>query len=590
MRSDWRLRLLGSFHLERDGSVVTTFARRRQDVVLARLALTPTQAYARVAIANLLWPDKDRRHALNRLTEVLTLLNKQLAVDGVEAEVIAARYQTIRLGTNMRTDVQDFEDILAAALREPEADRQVDLLEQAVELHGTGLLPVLDDPWVVEERARLVEARDYAARLLSDRVADAPVMLAGEEGGLPPKQLAHYLVRGRQLADSGSDLIRSPQPLSHPDILVPPAIDEGVEWPQRQTGRELAESMVRLVEAAEPYLVGPERASWMDRLDAKRQEIYESIGWAIEHERTEVALRLTGALWRYWYARQRIDEGRLYLDQALALVIRPEGKWYAKAAHGAGGLALHAGDLEIARRRFEAALPIWREMEDGVAIGQVLDNLAGIAYKEGKYDEAREIYDKSLRVLRHANDPQLLVTVLRNAAANERAAGRPAASAELYRERLAIGKELGDDTVVAWSLMGLLPSVRERDGNEAAEALVREAKAHFEGLGEYKGVAICLRALGFGEYLEKRYDAARTYFDCSLTICKMQKDVGGIGESIRYLASVAEAEGDNSRALGLYRKALLILEDTADHTNAQKVRAAISEIEPSTEEAAQGRA
>ncbi len=587
----WKLKLLGNFRLERDGREVTTFARRRQDVVLARVALTPTQAHSRVDIAHLLWPDKSRRHALNRLTEVLTLLNKQLTAADVDVEVVTARYQTIRLGKDLRTDVQDFENRMAAALREPDQERQVELLEQVVELHSTGLLPVLDDPWIVEERERLAEVRDYAARLLAERMAGAPVMLTGEGSvGLPPEQLAYYLARGRQLMESGSDLISPPPPLSHPDIVSPPAVTEDIEWPKRQTGRELAESMVQLVEAAEPYLMGPVRASWMDRLDTKREVIYESINWALEHEKTELALRLTGALWRYWYGRQRIDEGRLYLDQALALAIRPEGKWYAKAAHGAGGLALHAGDLEFARRRFEAALPIWRELEDGVAIGRVLDNLGLIAYKEGKYDEARETYHKSLGVLRQAEDPQVLVIVLRNAAVNERASGDLEAAEALFRERVDIGRQAGDRTVVAWTLIELSGLAQERGSEEAVGALLTEARRLFEDLGDHSGLALCLRTIGYEEYRAGRYDGARAYFDSSLAICRVLKDFGGAGESKRYLASVAEAEGDTARAIELYREALLLLEDAADHADAQKVRLAMAELESPAGEPAQGQA
>ena len=471
MDTQWRLRMLGAFALERDGVAVAAFAHRRQDVLLAYLALKPGQAHPRAPTAATLWPGRTRRQALNRMTEVQTHLNRQLAEADVRIALLASGRQTIQLNPLIQTDVREFEDLIAAALHEPNEQRRQVMLEQALERYGAGLLPVLDEPWVVAERARLQRVHDYAAQQLV-QLAGGPSGQGRMEGAaaMAPSDLARYLSRGRQLVEAMPEGVGSVGAGRTVTRVAEPQVDEAFGFPAPPSDREVAEQGVALVERAEPELRGPDRQIWLDRLDTKRENLYRSIEWAIEREHAEIALRLTGALWRYWYSRQRIGEGRRYVEQALTLSPRPDGRWYAKAAHGAGALALHDGDLRAARRRFEAALPIWRTLEDVEAIGRVLDDLGLIAYKEGDFERARGRYEESLAVLRQLKDPGLRVTVLRNAAKNAQAMGQPAQAEAFLRERLDIGRQLGDSDVIGWTLLGLVGFIRARDGSGAAQA------------------------------------------------------------------------------------------------------------------------
>jgi tetratricopeptide (TPR) repeat protein len=583
MDAVWRLRMLGAFTLERDGAAVTTFNYRRPDALLAYVALRPEQPQARPVIAAALWPGKPRRHALNRITEVQIHLNRHFAGVGVDVGVLSNRRQTIQLSPVVRTDVQEFEDLVAAALREPDEQRRARVFEQALEWYLGPLLPPLDEPWVIEERQRLQGVRDFAAQQLVQLAGGVPPSRRTVGGaGLTPAELARYLARGAQYGGAPSDvehplgMIRGVVNIAEPEI----AEDVGAAVaPTRPGGdRDLAEECVALVERAEPHLRGPDRRAWFDRLDVRRDDLHHAIEWAIDRERTEFALRLTGALWRYWYSRERITEGRRYLDQALTLAPRPEGRWYAKAAHGAGSLALHDGDLRVARRRFEAALTIWRELEDVGAIGRVLDDLGLIAYKEGDFERAGQRFDESLAVLAQLPDPAARLTVLRNAAVNAQTMGDEERAEAHQRERLSIGRKLEDPDVVAWSLVGLVGSIRTREGVDAARAAQAEARSLFERLDDARGLATCLRAYGYDRQLAGNLDAARAYYDSSLCLCVARRDVWGIGESKRYLASVAEAAGDHAQAAEGYREAAILLSDLGEQRDAAKARKAIADL------------
>ena len=93
----------------------------------------------------------------------------------------------------------------------------------------------------------------------------------------------------------------------------------------------------------------------------------------------ETGLRLAGALWRFWYVRGYLAEGRRWLrsalerSEALDLVVR------AKGLNAAGVLAWAQGDLDEAEARHEAALELRRKADDRLGIASSLNNLGIVA-------------------------------------------------------------------------------------------------------------------------------------------------------------------------------------------------------------------
>jgi len=116
--------------------------------------------------------------------------------------------------------------------------------------------------------------------------------------------------------------------------------DAGEDAPMR---RRHAAWYLTLAEQAEPELTGPEQARWMDRLEAEHDNLRVALHWALESGEAEVGLRLAGALWRFWYQRGHLDEGRRWLDEAVEI------------AHGNGRVAT-AGAREGTQRSGRARL------------------------------------------------------------------------------------------------------------------------------------------------------------------------------------------------------------------------------------------
>ena len=159
-----------------------------------------------------------------------------------------------------------------------------------------------------------------------------------------------------------------------------------------------------LAEEAELALLGPQQLSWLERLDAERDNLRAALNWAAESGETEVGLRTAGALWRFWQMRAADVEGREHLDRLLTgRSGSPSIRAYAQSR--AAGLAYYQGDFDAVHRYIEASLPVHRELGDDWNLSCDLQVLTMTALAEGDADEARALAEEALEVARRARNP-----------------------------------------------------------------------------------------------------------------------------------------------------------------------------------------
>ena len=65
--------------------------------------------------------------------------------------------------------------------------------------------------------------------------------------------------------------------------------------------RAHAEHYLALVEEAEPELIGPREAEWLERLEVDHDNIRAALLWTSEQREAEVALQAAGALMSFWF-------------------------------------------------------------------------------------------------------------------------------------------------------------------------------------------------------------------------------------------------------------------------------------------------
>ena len=84
-----------------------------------------------------------------------------------------------------------------------------------------------------------------------------------------------------------------------------------------EIGRRHAEYFLALAEEAEPFMKGPEQSAWLQRLEDDHDNLRKSLDWFFDHDEPELALRLAGTLWPFWYMHGHVTEARRWLRRAL---------------------------------------------------------------------------------------------------------------------------------------------------------------------------------------------------------------------------------------------------------------------------------
>ncbi|MDP9313911.1 MAG: tetratricopeptide repeat protein [Chloroflexota bacterium] len=261
-----------------------------------------------------------------------------------------------------------------------------------------------------------------------------------------------------------------------------------------------------LAEQADAALQGPNQPVWLAVLETEHDNLRLALQWALGHRRGEIALRVCAALWRFWWLHGHLDEGRRWLEQALAGDDLPGLAW-AKALHGLGVLLQEQGKYEQARARYEESLVLRRDQGDTRGVAAALNSLGVAALDQGDYAAAQRLYEESLALKRELGDKHGIANSLNNLGMVASAQGDHERAAALYEASLAFKRELGDKHGMAVPLGNLGALALDRNDPRARTFFV-ESLLLFEELGEKDGVAECLEGLAGVAMAQGRPDRA----------------------------------------------------------------------------------
>ena len=282
-----------------------------------------------------------------------------------------------------------------------------------------------------------------------------------------------------------------------------------------------ADWLVTLTEQAESGLHGPDRLSWLERLEAEFDNLRAVLRTAVEFDQAERGLRIANALHWFWLERH-VTEGRAWL---LALLATPSASKTtnvrAKALATAGALAGVQGEIGVARRLLDESIAIGSKFEDASAICLALLGMATVLRSQGEFAEARSRLEQSL----------------------------------------ALAHQSGDPWTVAHSLFLLAELTAGQGDYVAARPGFEDSLTQFRDVGDRWGIAHALRAVGSVAYGQGQYDLARLHFDESLTIGREIADPVLIAWSLWGIGVVAYASGDYATARESFRQSVAIFQN-----------------------------
>ncbi|MDQ3699908.1 MAG: tetratricopeptide repeat protein, partial [Chloroflexota bacterium] len=314
--------------------------------------------------------------------------------------------------------------------------------------------------------------------------------------------------------------------------------------------RRHAAYYLALAEAAEPRLWEAEQEVWLHRLALEHGNLLAVLHWSVDGGASDTALRLAGALWRFWSTRGHLGEGRVWLARALGLPAGPVAA-RARALTAAGTLAYQQGDYAAASAHYETGLALKRVLGDLQGVANSLNGLGNVAALRGEYAVARALFEESLAVRRRLRDRWGVAAALHNLGYVSHQEGGLAAARRYYEESLTAEQELGNRHGVALSLGNLALVVAEGGDPDGARPLVEESLAIAQELGDRSGAAHALHNLG-DLALDRgdRATAGARYTAC-LALWDEVGDRGGMAYALEGLAGLAAAGADWARALRL---------------------------------------
>ena len=302
-----------------------------------------------------------------------------------------------------------------------------------------------------------------------------------------------------------------------------------------------------VAEAAAAHLTGPDQGSWLDRLDADQANLRRAGEHAVgDPQGTALVLRLGVALYRYWIARSRQQQG---LELLVPAIGRPDAD--ADPALFAAALVTVAHtaswvDMGAARHLAEQAVQVTRQLGDDRLLSRALAALCTACYFGGEPETGRPFGQESVERARRLGDDVLVAESL----AHYFLSIDPAQSPQLVGEAIACTERSGDhlyncllrnNAGLHALMIGDIPAARAH-----LEALAQAARqVGWESAELPANVGLMLRAEG-------DLDGARSMFEASLRFSRRSGYRRGMAYGFLYLTCVTGDLGDWDRAAVLH--------------------------------------
>lgn len=528
----------------RGDDVVSVFGARREEELLAYLALSSPSFATRQELASSIWPELPETEARRRISMCVFKIKGTLSELGVEEPIETARMR-LRLSPTVQVDAHGFLRSLAMATESGAQIDRVFHLNRAVRMYGRGLLPGFDFAWLEPRRSEYSGLYGEVTELLAGLTQDQEGMrdLVSRLPG-PAWQ--------RTAAPSRSDRL---------DAAVSASL----------VGRvDLDEVQSFAAEAADGLATGDSMA-WARKIAVREAEILHCADLMIAEGEYGEALEMIAPLWRYFYLWDRKDVGLQALELALSEPFAYRGETLARAHMAAGNLAFDVGRRAAARDYLSMSLEYWQRQDNLHETFRAYANVGRAHFGLGDFELAVEHYERARTIASALRDAEQLLITLLNLSRSYFALGDSKHAHARALERMTILEESGRsggidgaDTLVALAAALLLTS-----DYEAVVEKSRRARKIYDANLHVRGSCEARLYEGRGHYLAGRLDTALELFD---SVAEGAREIGHpwtLGYALGYQALATEMIG-GERASALMWEALALLEESGDTDSVQR--------------------
>jgi predicted ATPase/class 3 adenylate cyclase len=241
-----------------------------------------------------------------------------------------------------------------------------------------------------------------------------------------------------------------------------------------ETVRRLhAELFVEFADSRYADLRGREAALWLQRFEDEHDNLRTVLAYLLDRDESENALRLAGAVSRFWMIRGHLGEGRSWLERTLqgsaVTAARP------RALRGLALIAMEQGDTDAAAEAAEDALTLDLKGGDEEGVAQSMLLLADIAAYSDDLDRAARLWEECAEFSRPRRQRMELALALYNLGHVARLQGEPGRAEAYFEESHANFRHLEDVMGQAGTLTGLVHIASERGDLQSALSMLAVA-------------------------------------------------------------------------------------------------------------------
>jgi non-specific serine/threonine protein kinase len=334
-----------------------------------------------------------------------------------------------------------------------------------------------------------------------------------------------------------------------------------------------ADRSVELASIAEPELVGPDQARWLDRLEQEFDNLSAALEWLLTSGRTEDALRTAAGLSRFWRAHGYGTEARLWLTSgleqgdAVPVDVRADAHWAAARQAAA------QSDWQAAEEHLVAVLPLFRERGREREVAFTLAELAFVAIRREDLHRAAELCEEALALGRKLGDARATSAALLTLAEIRSVQGNHDVALAHNEEALALRRRLGDPLLVTDAVRNLGWVTFVAGEHARSRSALEESLALAQALGDELHAAEALRLLGELDLLAGDADSAETRLEESLTLSTEAGADLDRAACLVGLGGVAALRGSNQEAARLFDEAASLRGESAPEAPEREILA-----------------
>ena len=260
-----------------------------------------------------------------------------------------------------------------------------------------------------------------------------------------------------------------------------------------------AHHYLSIVERDLSYLLGPWHQpwvrEWLNDLEIEVGNVRGALGWMLTHHHDELALRMSGGLIDFWYARGYVAEGQAWLDRALAATPESQTAARARALYAASALAAQRDELADAWTLVAASTAIYRTLNNERALAESLDQCGALMLSMGNLHQAQLYCEEALDRGRKRDDRISMAVSTLNLGRIAAGRGDLELAQSLLEASLAGHQATNGWIGVAVAQLFLGRVIHDRRNLAQAIATLQAALTAFWSAGNRETIARCLEYL-----------------------------------------------------------------------------------------------